>query len=817
MSKKLLLADDSVVIQKLVGLSFANEDVEIFSTDNGDDALIQAREIQPDVVLADVVMPGLSGYEVCEAIKQDPALAHTPVLLLAGTFETFDEARAASVGADGQITKPFEAQALVERVNAVMNAKPVIPESIVEPVVEPVIPATAFTPPSTLTSTPAALESADTPLGTEPEQSILSPLPPSSPPSPFSSASDDTDDLFEKNVSSLSSGENTPLLDATPNLSAAEASPAFPAGDDPNESTASGLFGAPGEGASEELDTQGGNMVLGQMTGHATTPPQASGFDASSGSDLQADDDATIAMMPEMSPPMPPATPPATPQSMPPSEPIPPATERFAADGLGATQGDPLANLNDEFGLDDPLSDPLMVPPAFPIARPVDLDAVFDGASSEADATILMPMEDPNATTSPNLDEPVPAPTSFDDLTVHVPSADIDHDTAAAPSPDAFGSEASSPQETIVADLDASLEATAQPVAPASSFDPNQAAAATAVPQTTDDPGDTIIQMPEDPDPLDFGPSSVTADDLDFAFDVSEQVAAENSVDPLEESFSSLMDISESQILAGTPEQPSPAAETIVAGYDVSSSDLATADTTYSQSNPQSDAPIPEPEELHELPELPQSHEPLAPPAPPEPSMGTAGIFDELTTGSALDEIARQSDFVGTSDLDASRDLLDQDFRDDAYGNDLYSPADADLDHPMAESAGVSAAPSGADTDYSTDITEDSTEDRAEHSTDDHAADPLARDGADEFAIGSGASDSGAIEDDRRVPHLSPVMEQRIQETLEKVAWEAFSDLSESIVKQVMNRVEQIAWEVIPEMAETLVREEIRKMKGEDD
>ena len=70
---------------------------------------------------------------------------------------------------------------------------------------------------------------------------------------------------------------------------------------------------------------------------------------------------------------------------------------------------------------------------------------------------------------------------------------------------------------------------------------------------------------------------------------------------------------------------------------------------------------------------------------------------------------------------------------------------------------------------------------------------------------------------DRRIPDLTPVMEQHIQETLEKVAWEAFSDLSESIVKQVMGRVEQIAWEVIPEMAETLVREEIRKMKGEDD
>jgi CheY-like chemotaxis protein len=120
MPKTLLLADDSVVIQKLVGLSFANEDVELVTTDNGDDAVAKAREVIPDVILADVVMPGMSGYEVCEAIKSDPALAGTPVLLLTGTFEAFDENRAQQVGSDGHITKPFEAQALVDRVNELL-------------------------------------------------------------------------------------------------------------------------------------------------------------------------------------------------------------------------------------------------------------------------------------------------------------------------------------------------------------------------------------------------------------------------------------------------------------------------------------------------------------------------------------------------------------------------------------------------------------------------------------------------------------------------------------------------------------------------
>ncbi len=118
MPKTLLLADDSVTIQKVVGISFANEDVALLTVDNGDDAIARARETRPDIVLADVVMPGMNGYEVCEAIKSDPQLRSTPVLLLTGTFEAFDEERAARAGADGHITKPFEAQALVDQVNA---------------------------------------------------------------------------------------------------------------------------------------------------------------------------------------------------------------------------------------------------------------------------------------------------------------------------------------------------------------------------------------------------------------------------------------------------------------------------------------------------------------------------------------------------------------------------------------------------------------------------------------------------------------------------------------------------------------------------
>ncbi len=121
MPKTLLLADDSVTIQKVVGITFANEDVDLVTVDNGDDALRRAREVMPDLVLADIGMPGLTGYELCAEIRRSPEIAHVPVLLLTGTFETYDEARAREVGASDHISKPFEAQALVQMVHRLLD------------------------------------------------------------------------------------------------------------------------------------------------------------------------------------------------------------------------------------------------------------------------------------------------------------------------------------------------------------------------------------------------------------------------------------------------------------------------------------------------------------------------------------------------------------------------------------------------------------------------------------------------------------------------------------------------------------------------
>jgi CheY-like chemotaxis protein len=142
MPKKVLLADDSVTIQKVVAIALAHEDVALTSVNNGDDAIARSHDLRPDLVLADVAMPKRSGYEVCLAIKGDPSLAATPVLLLAGTFEPFDEGRAREAGADGHIMKPFETQALIDRVNQLLYKGG--PRPVPQPVVAPM--AAASTP-----------------------------------------------------------------------------------------------------------------------------------------------------------------------------------------------------------------------------------------------------------------------------------------------------------------------------------------------------------------------------------------------------------------------------------------------------------------------------------------------------------------------------------------------------------------------------------------------------------------------------------------------------------------------------------------------
>jgi len=557
MGKTLLLADDSVVIQKLVGLSFANEDVEIVSTDNGDDAVAKAREVRPDVVLADVVMPGKSGYEVCEAIKQDPELAHTPVLLLTGTFEAFDESRATAAGADGHITKPFEAQALVERVKAVIK-------NAVRPAPAPAAPARP--------AAPAAAASGNTAPGAG-----LGPIAArSAGVLPADDLFDDADGSSAPTAARASLFGRVESLDVTPNLSE----------EDLDEALDVDLFGPPGDV---------GGPSFGAPAAPPLPPQAASEADATRVVDLPLVEDTTIALL-------------------------------DPTGGAASSQRDAAAI--DDLGFDDPLEVPELPISAF------DLDTAFD-----ADPTDVRP-----------------------------PSFQVARDDANAATSKSFG-------RAAVTDLDELL------------------AAPTAAPAGFGDRS-SIPQQPEAPTIVDLGPAERGSADVDFGFDVSEQ-APPPVPDRLEESFSSLLDVSESQRIGDATPVPWPSSPAVAE---------------------------------EEAPPLAWIESPAfaAEAGAPHAAAASANAFD-----------------VSSSDLATAG-----------------PPFDAPPAMPLA-------------------------------------ADAPPRDAA--------------------VSHLSPILQQQVQETLEKVAWEAFSDLSETIVKQVIERVERIAWEVIPQMAETLVREEIRKMKGDED
>jgi len=123
--RKLLLADDSVTIQKVIDLTFADEGVRVVSFGDGQQAIDNLEEVAPDIVLADIFMPSRTGYEVCKYVKENEKLKHIPVMLLVGSFEPFDEAEARKVGADDILTKPFQSiRRLIDRVGALVNNPP---------------------------------------------------------------------------------------------------------------------------------------------------------------------------------------------------------------------------------------------------------------------------------------------------------------------------------------------------------------------------------------------------------------------------------------------------------------------------------------------------------------------------------------------------------------------------------------------------------------------------------------------------------------------------------------------------------------------
>jgi CheY-like chemotaxis protein len=127
MRRKLLLADDSVTIQRVIELTFADEPVDVATVGDGAAAIARLDAEPPDVVLADIGMPGHSGYDVAMHVRRTPALAHIPVILLTGAFDPVDHARVRAAGCAGVLVKPFDPQMLIVRVRQLLSTPSAAP------------------------------------------------------------------------------------------------------------------------------------------------------------------------------------------------------------------------------------------------------------------------------------------------------------------------------------------------------------------------------------------------------------------------------------------------------------------------------------------------------------------------------------------------------------------------------------------------------------------------------------------------------------------------------------------------------------------
>jgi CheY-like chemotaxis protein len=113
---RVLVVDDDPTILRLLQVNLEMEGHEVLTAGDGHEALERLREGAPEVVLLDVMMPGLDGWQVCERIRADPDLATTPVVILSARAQQSDLERGAQAGADAYITKPFDPLELVELV-----------------------------------------------------------------------------------------------------------------------------------------------------------------------------------------------------------------------------------------------------------------------------------------------------------------------------------------------------------------------------------------------------------------------------------------------------------------------------------------------------------------------------------------------------------------------------------------------------------------------------------------------------------------------------------------------------------------------------
>jgi two-component system phosphate regulon response regulator PhoB len=119
----ILVVEDDENIQQLVGYNLAKAGFHVVYADNGEQALSQIKREKPELIVLDLMLPGLSGFEVCKLVRKDPKTKSLPIVMLTAKSEENDMAAGLDLGADDYITKPFSPKILISRIKAALRRK----------------------------------------------------------------------------------------------------------------------------------------------------------------------------------------------------------------------------------------------------------------------------------------------------------------------------------------------------------------------------------------------------------------------------------------------------------------------------------------------------------------------------------------------------------------------------------------------------------------------------------------------------------------------------------------------------------------------
>ena len=155
---KVLVVDDSLSVRKVVQRALESKRIEVLSAASGTEAMEQIARETPDLIVCDVIMPDMDGYQICDFVKKHPTLGHTPVLLISGIVNSTVMERAAKVRSDDVMRKPFAADELLHRIESLLPAAGRPAPAVASPPAPAVVPAASAAPVAAPVTTPERRE-----------------------------------------------------------------------------------------------------------------------------------------------------------------------------------------------------------------------------------------------------------------------------------------------------------------------------------------------------------------------------------------------------------------------------------------------------------------------------------------------------------------------------------------------------------------------------------------------------------------------------------------------------------------------------------